>query len=172
MPTVLCQGLRVSTAVRLIGLEPTRLAAPDPKSGVSTNSTTSALERLRDSTNQPFDGAKVRNIAELANIFGQKMQAGLLFSVFTAPSDSPKGGGKGFGRSNVHSSLFILLPIGGPLPHGRGARRAGWVFHSSLMITPSLRLPSTLMVRGCGKCTTRTCSVSSAAGMALRMSWR
>ncbi len=28
--------------VRLIGLEPTSLAAPDPKSGVSTNFTTSA----------------------------------------------------------------------------------------------------------------------------------
>ena len=28
--------------VRLIGLEPTRREAPDPKSGVSTNSTTSA----------------------------------------------------------------------------------------------------------------------------------
>ena len=28
--------------VRLIGLEPTRIAAPDPKSGVSTNSTTGA----------------------------------------------------------------------------------------------------------------------------------
>ena len=60
------------------------------------------------------------------------------------------------------------------------AWRALWIFaddsasgiHSSLMITPSLRLPSTLMVSGCGKCTTRTCSVSSAAGMALRMSWR
>ena len=86
MPTVLCQGLRVSTAVRLIGLEPTRLAAPDPKSGVSTNSTTSALERLRDSTNQPFDGAKVRILVELANIFGQKMQASLLFSVFAGQS--------------------------------------------------------------------------------------
>ena len=31
-----------SRVVRLIGLEPTRIAAPDPKSGVSTNSTTGA----------------------------------------------------------------------------------------------------------------------------------
>ena len=32
--------------VRLIGLEPTRRKAPDPKSGVSTNSTTPACQFL------------------------------------------------------------------------------------------------------------------------------
>lgn len=32
--------------VRVIGLEPTSLAAPDPKSGVSTNFTTRAIDVL------------------------------------------------------------------------------------------------------------------------------
>ena len=35
------------SVVRLIGLEPTRIAAPDPKSGVSTNSTTSATRMVQ-----------------------------------------------------------------------------------------------------------------------------
>ena len=34
--------LIVRVSVRIIGLEPTRLAAPDPKSGMSTNFTISA----------------------------------------------------------------------------------------------------------------------------------
>jgi hypothetical protein len=34
--------LQVKGLVRIIGLEPTRLAAPDPKSGMSTNFTISA----------------------------------------------------------------------------------------------------------------------------------
>ena len=34
---------RNATIVRLIGLEPTRPEPPDPKSGASTNSATSAL---------------------------------------------------------------------------------------------------------------------------------
>ena len=34
--------LLVRVSVRIIGLEPTRLAAPDPKSGMSTNFTISA----------------------------------------------------------------------------------------------------------------------------------
>ena len=33
--------------VRLIGLEPTQLALPDPKSGVSTNFTTGAAKRVQ-----------------------------------------------------------------------------------------------------------------------------
>jgi hypothetical protein len=33
--------------VRIIGLEPTRLAAPDPKSGMSTNFTISAKLRVQ-----------------------------------------------------------------------------------------------------------------------------
>ena len=36
-----------SFSVRLIGLEPTRREAPDPKSGVSTNFTTGAVRRLQ-----------------------------------------------------------------------------------------------------------------------------
>ena len=35
--------LVVRVSVRIIGLEPTRLAAPDPKSGMSTNFTISAV---------------------------------------------------------------------------------------------------------------------------------
>ena len=38
--------------VRVKGLEPPRIAAPDPKSGVSTNSTTLALSSLRYDTCQ------------------------------------------------------------------------------------------------------------------------
>ena len=38
--------------VREKGLEPPRIAAPDPKSGVSTNSTTLALDCLRYDTCQ------------------------------------------------------------------------------------------------------------------------
>ena len=38
--------------VRVKGLEPPRIAAPDPKSGVSTNSTTLALNSLRYDTCQ------------------------------------------------------------------------------------------------------------------------
>ena len=38
--------------VRVKGLEPPRIAAPDPKSGVSTNSTTLALKLLRYDTCQ------------------------------------------------------------------------------------------------------------------------
>ena len=34
----------VETFVRVIGLEPTRLAAPDPKSGMSTNFTIPAIQ--------------------------------------------------------------------------------------------------------------------------------
>ena len=43
-------------SVRLIGLEPTQLALPDPKSGVSTNFTTGAWLLS-------FAGAKVRKKA-------------------------------------------------------------------------------------------------------------
>ena len=38
--------------VRVKGLEPPRIAAPDPKSGVSTNSTTLALNSLHYDTCQ------------------------------------------------------------------------------------------------------------------------
>jgi hypothetical protein len=34
--------MKIKGLVRIIGLEPTRLAAPDPKSGMSTNFTISA----------------------------------------------------------------------------------------------------------------------------------
>lgn len=46
-----------SLFVRMIGLEPTRLSSPDPKSGVATNYTTSAKT----------DDAKVREVYELGN---------------------------------------------------------------------------------------------------------
>ncbi len=47
--TLIYKHLGISD-VRLIRLELTRLAAPDPKSGVSTNSTTSAAYRCKDNT--------------------------------------------------------------------------------------------------------------------------
>ena len=34
-------------SVRLIGLEPTRISTPDPKSGASTNFATSAIQMLQ-----------------------------------------------------------------------------------------------------------------------------
>ena len=43
---------RKSKMVRVKGLEPPRIAAPDPKSGVSTNSTTLAMNLLRYDTCQ------------------------------------------------------------------------------------------------------------------------
>ena len=46
-----------SLFVRMIGLEPTRLSSPDPKSGVATNYTTSAKT----------DDTKVREVYELGN---------------------------------------------------------------------------------------------------------
>lgn len=41
------RSVQDSFSVRLIGLEPTRREAPDPKSGVSTNFTTGAVRRLQ-----------------------------------------------------------------------------------------------------------------------------
>ena len=41
-------------AVRIVGLEPTRLTAPDPKSGLSTNFNISASV-------DSFSGAKIRS---------------------------------------------------------------------------------------------------------------
>ena len=49
--------------VRLIGLEPTRITTPDPKSGASTNFATSAI------ANCP---AKVRLYFQLRNVLGEK----------------------------------------------------------------------------------------------------
>ena len=46
-----------SPFVRMIGLEPTRLSSPDPKSDVATNYTTSAKT----------DDTKVREVYELGN---------------------------------------------------------------------------------------------------------
>ena len=57
--------------VRLIGLEPTRIAAPDPKSGVSTNSTTGA--KLY---------AKVRHFYDLTKYLGYNLAFNLLFCKF------------------------------------------------------------------------------------------
>ena len=76
MPTKKMLNLSLG-AVRLIGLEPTRLAAPDPKSGVSTNSTTSAAVRaLGFSPLGIFDGAKVRLFCELTKKIVEKVKDG------------------------------------------------------------------------------------------------
>ena len=40
-------SIKMMKSVRLIGLEPTRLAAPDPKSGAATNYATAAGYRSR-----------------------------------------------------------------------------------------------------------------------------
>ena len=71
-----CQNLRLKAViVRLIRLELTRLAAPDPKSGVSTNSTTSAAVRaLGFSPLGIFDGAKVRLFCELTKKIVEKVK--------------------------------------------------------------------------------------------------
>lgn len=44
--------------VRVIGLEPTHLAAPDPKSGVSTNFTTPAVDQLQNKCLFRYCGCK------------------------------------------------------------------------------------------------------------------
>ena len=54
-------GMRISSQVRVKGLEPPRLAAPDPKSGVYTNFTTPAF---------PERGAKVRRNSLNLNLRG------------------------------------------------------------------------------------------------------
>ena len=56
--------------VRMEGLEPTRLAAPEPKSGVSTNFTTSATER------------RTRYEAPNTEVFRTKIQASLSINSF------------------------------------------------------------------------------------------
>ena len=52
--------------VRLIGLEPTRITTPDPKSGASTNFATSA------DAISPNCHAKVENIFQLYMMIGEK----------------------------------------------------------------------------------------------------
>ena len=47
--------------VRLIGLEPTRLTTPDPKSGAATNYATAACVAFL------FSGAKIGRFSDLAN---------------------------------------------------------------------------------------------------------
>lgn len=54
---VVCLLKIIIGIVRMIGLEPTRLSSPDPKSGVATNYTTSAKT----------DDTKVREVYELGN---------------------------------------------------------------------------------------------------------
>lgn len=54
---VVCLLKFIIGIVRMIGLEPTRLSSPDPKSGVATNYTTSAKT----------DDTKVREVYELGN---------------------------------------------------------------------------------------------------------
>ena len=59
-------GMRISSKVRVKGLEPPRLAAPDPKSGVYTNFTTPAF---------PERGAKVRRNSLNLNLCGMESPA-------------------------------------------------------------------------------------------------
>ena len=47
--------------MRVIGLEPTRLTTPDPKSGAATNYATSACVAFL------FSGAKIGRFSDLAN---------------------------------------------------------------------------------------------------------
>ena len=54
--------------VRMIGLEPTRLTAPDPKSGAATNYATSAGSFL-------FSGAKIGRFSDLTNYSAIKLFA-------------------------------------------------------------------------------------------------
>ncbi len=61
LPT--CQPVNLSTyAVRMIGVEPTCLAAPDPKSGASANFATSATVVCKNSPSRATTngGAKLR----------------------------------------------------------------------------------------------------------------
>ena len=53
--------------VRMIGLEPTRLTAPDPKSGAATNYATSACVAFL------FSGAKIGRFSDLANNLAIKL---------------------------------------------------------------------------------------------------
>lgn len=54
-------------SVRMIGLEPTRLTAPDPKSGAATNYATSACVAFL------FSGAKIGRFSDLANNLAIKL---------------------------------------------------------------------------------------------------
>ena len=53
--------------VRMIGLEPTRLTAPDPKSGAATNYATAACVAFL------FSGAKIGRFSDLANNLAIKL---------------------------------------------------------------------------------------------------
>ena len=56
----------------MIGLEPTRLTAPDPKSGAAANYATSAVLFLPQQADDLIDGAKIRSISVSANLFGHE----------------------------------------------------------------------------------------------------
>ena len=58
---VVCLLKFIIGIVRVIGLEPTRLTAPDPKSGAATNYATSACVAFL------FSGAKIGRFSDLAN---------------------------------------------------------------------------------------------------------
>ena len=58
---VVCLLKFIIGIVRMIGLEPTRLTAPDPKSGAATNYATSACVAFL------FSGAKIGRFSDLAN---------------------------------------------------------------------------------------------------------
>ena len=58
---VVCLLKFIIGIVRMIGLEPTRLTAPDPKSGAATNYATSACVAFL------FSGAKIGRFSDLTN---------------------------------------------------------------------------------------------------------
>ena len=61
---VVCLLKIIIGIVRMIGLEPTRLTAPDPKSGAAANYATPAVAYL-------LSGAKIRRFFVSANSFGR-----------------------------------------------------------------------------------------------------
>ena len=61
----------MKNSVRMIGLEPTRLAAPDPKSGAATNYATPAYLILLVMS---FDWAKIHFFSLSTNYLQQKVQ--------------------------------------------------------------------------------------------------
>ena len=64
---VVCLLKFIIGIVRMIGLEPTRLTAPDPKSGAATNYATSACVAFL------FSGAKIGRFSDLANNLAIKL---------------------------------------------------------------------------------------------------
>ena len=64
---VVCLLKFIIGIVRMIGLEPTRLTAPDPKSGAATNYATAACVAFL------FSGAKIGRFSDLTNYSAIKL---------------------------------------------------------------------------------------------------